>query len=847
MRFYVVDASGKRTLREAASPDRPGYKAVPVGTFQGAPVYEYRVTDAASVLRGAGAATPTPDFLGKFAPAKTPTVTPTPAPFGGAFTPKPGGDTAATLRRNLPAATPPPEARAGILKRAQPAIPVPVARPGKFFPPAKLPPASNQLPNLFEKTEPNFFKPGGEHRLPIRADTGMPDYGEVPRMGAPSAPKQLVDQSPAKARLKKKMAVARPISPVAVPEKRPMGAFDMEGLGGTLDELKGVRPDERLPAAPPMDALASQAPAPVVDPLGKYRKPEDEIPSEPPFLQSAKAGTTRIEDPLARVRGEVSSPVLGAAPLDTYRGIPQGSKYGESKSTQETIVDPALYARARETAETGDVESKKRYGDLVKEVEGLGVRTPEQEALKRERRDALSRYTQGLDRAERSKFIDVIAGNLGKLVSGGLGLQTGTPVGKYYEYTPSGIGEMQAATAEKKFGAETGDVASQEKDIKDQQRLRLEAKRTLGDVAMKLSTEGQQNLINLMNLTRKVETSGLTNEKEYQSPEQLAEKYKVLGMAQLEKQIDRDAKALDNLIELKWKTEQEELNRASRERAALLGATGRAAGGQTTTAKEDPALRKAFTEGLSYGATVLGNIQGSDAYRQARAAGDIKAAKDAVLFQLDSVLARAARSGRTPQTKQHAAFANAVRTALPNITSIEELDRLPKTLADLAETPGSPLYGTYRTQQQVTKGFAGEEAPPASTPPAAAAPAPVIAPEPTAPPKVGKSPISSPQEAIDRAEEALKNTTNIHTRTQLMTKIQEMKKKLGATPTATPAPAPVEAPAATPVDTASPAATAPSPRTEAEIMQIEAEIQDTSNPFRLAALKRKLKTLKGVK
>jgi hypothetical protein len=707
MRFYVIDESGKRVLRTAPSTDKPGFKAVPVGTFQGAPVYRYEATSTADVLRANGAGKPGPR------------------------------DTASILARNG-------------------------AKP--FTPPAQ---GQNQLPNLFEKTEPNFFKPGGEHKVPLRSDTAMPDM-EAPRMGAASAPsgKQLAQQNaPLQNRLKKKMAQKKPMPPVAPPEAKAsgLGAFDMSGMGNTFDEMKGVKPEDKIPETPTMQ-IETQAPVQPVDPLGKFKKTDYGAQEDPSLVQSAQSKTVEVTDPLARVRGEAPPPALDGAKDPTGRGIPWESRYSKTSSLQEPIVDKEKLAEAEAAGKTGEEETQRRYQEYLAEIGNIGKNTPEQDALKQEKRDALSRYTQGLDRGERSKFIDAIANNLGKIAGGVAGFATGTPVGKYYEYAPSGIGDMQAQNAEKKFAAESGDISSREKDIKEQQALKLAGREKTINMAMSLNKDGQDRLFRILDLTKKIQTSGGTEGVDFISPEKIGFELDKLDNAERIKKMDLQAEALEkNLARLN----QNDQNRLGRESAERIADKKLAAGpeGGTTTSEEDTGLRKGFEAARSYGAAYQGKLTGNSIYAEAKKRGDLAKAKEAVLREVGVL-----RSGAPKDMKgTNAAFAAHLQTALPHINSFEELENISATLDTMARTPGSALWPVYHKEKRVEKGPRGDVPMQNRQDAAPAAPAPA----PTS------APTQTPQDVIAKLEAALATEKHPYVKAQIREKIADLKKKIG--------------------------------------------------------------------
>ena len=731
MSYIIIDEQGNKLPQQGGAPvARRGFKVVEMGAQNGTPVYKY-----------------VPDTSGE--------------------------SVANVLRRNRPAATPPPESTANTLRSAG-AAGAPLSKGA----------------NPFAKPAPNFFTPPADQQVTNDPGTAMPDYSTAPNFAtSPGAAAMNRPSQMAGARLKSKVAAKPAVSPLdAAAAEAPMAnpADLTTPPTDPLAKYQGNTP--ALPAAAPKD------------PLAKYQGP-DGLPPEPSILQSAQAATeVPTEDPLARFTGKPTPENLqattpgtpgvagtGASAPGVAGMTPWTGEATKGKTSQMPVItDQESLARYKEAGAEGQAEASDQYEAMKDEMANIGKLTPEQQAMREEKKASLDRYTQGLDRSERSKFIDAIANSLGKIGAGVAGLATDTPVGKYYEYTPSGIGEMQAQNAGKKFEAESADITQREGDAKAAQAQKLAARKDALNFAMELPKNEQASLFNILSLTKGMESTtdnqtvqGLSPENITQQLQKMNQTDRLAALSQMGENL-RQAKSLE-ASEL----EADKRNATQLKIAALNALYRPGTGAGTEVVQPDPQASADYRKAVNFGSANMEMAKGTKMYQDAVAAKDVEAAKKALLAGFETRVKRRAET-QTGQASDYAAFASLFKQAMPYITTIDQLENFTRTADELTASPDSPLgskrYMEKQTQRVRQPGMPQPASPlmqsPSSQSPGAAAPAPAtsgpITPkEKTVTTASGKViPVS---QAISQLEQSLSTQTDAKRISEIRAKIQQLK------------------------------------------------------------------------
>ncbi len=201
--------------------------------------------------------------------------------------------------------------------------------------------------------------------------------------------------------------------------------------------------------------------------------------------------------------------------------IPQEATHTVQETRSRTDVDPGYKSKWNELL--GEMGEDKRRG--YENIEGAVQRSfaqgkKDEGEFKSDRDKLLDNYSKGLDKIDRRKFIDTIAGNLGKVVSGGIGLGfIPTPgvlasaplnVAKYYEYDKY---DPTSDVAAQKGRFDAGFQLQKEKEAarKEGRESEVKAYETLEKYRSEMTDKQMGKVMEMLQLTKQAVNLGYTN------------------------------------------------------------------------------------------------------------------------------------------------------------------------------------------------------------------------------------------------------------------------------------------------------------------------------------------------
>jgi hypothetical protein len=202
--------------------------------------------------------------------------------------------------------------------------------------------------------------------------------------------------------------------------------------------------------------------------------------------------------------------------------IPQDAKHKVSEGRQRHDIDPGYQGQFDSLLGEMASDKERGYGNILGAITRSFAQGKEDAGtFKGDRDKLLDSYTQGMDKIDRRKFIDAIAGNLGKVISGGIGLGAiPTPgvsasaplnVAKYYDYKPY---DPTGDRAAEKDRYDVGLSIQKEKEAsrKEGRESEVKAYEMLEKYRGEMTDKQMAKVMEMLNLTKQAVNLGFENE-----------------------------------------------------------------------------------------------------------------------------------------------------------------------------------------------------------------------------------------------------------------------------------------------------------------------------------------------
>jgi len=222
-------------------------------------------------------------------------------------------------------------------------------------------------------------------------------------------------------------------------------------------------------------------------------------------------------------------PGSGYDQLSEEGTLPQDRSRTSTEARTRTDLDPRYKSAFDTTLDTLREARQTGVGELQGAIGRQFGQDDGAEKVAAGRQGGLDRYLEGMDRQDRKQFIDTIAGNLGKVLSGGIGLGAiPTPgvnaagplnVAKYYDYKP--YDAVAGRAAEKgRFDATMHLQKEMESAQKQGRDDELKAYQTLAEYRSNMTDKELGRMLDMLQLTKQatqlgynIQTNSIFNEK----------------------------------------------------------------------------------------------------------------------------------------------------------------------------------------------------------------------------------------------------------------------------------------------------------------------------------------------
>ena len=281
---------------------------------------------------------------------------------------------------------------------------------------------------------------------------------------------------------------------------------------------------------------------------------------------------------------------------------------GQTQSTTRSVVDPALKEKFEVEGEIGRNDTIDQYSKLQGLVnDAIRRGTMDRETTEGQRQQILDRYTQGLDQVGKARFMDALLNNIGKIASGIAGLNTGTPVAKYYKYEGPNIDGM-AQDLGARYRAEMEDLKGKDADRRGETDRRIELQKMILEYARDLPKDRQNAILQMLNLTKGQETTGTQNQVQSDSPYKVGMKIDELDRAEEQNRLNREAALQSDLLRIQGNVASQAIHGAGG--AGNPKVTEGASVTQSDTATYDPKVIRETKEAAEGIALVIQDMPG---------------------------------------------------------------------------------------------------------------------------------------------------------------------------------------------------------------------------------------------